>query len=178
MGNTGLFFVGVAMTCAVLSGMNAFMLSSSRLLYSMSCMKIIPDWFGRLNKATNVPRNAILFVTALSLVAPFCGRQVINWVVDMTSVGASLSFAFACGAALTLARREKSRKWCVVGTMGLMISCFLLCLLLIPGAPGYLSAPSRIALLAWLILGIAMYFFTRSRVADGNCDEQERKEEK
>lgn len=161
LGNFGLIFVGVAMLCAVLSGMNAFLLSASRLLYAMSGVDAVPTWFGKVDKKNGVPRNALRFLGVLSLAAPFLGRQVINWVVDMTSVGASLSFAYACAAALKLARSRGERKWCWIGGIGLVLSVFFLGLLLIPGAPGFLSTPSLIAMAAWAIVGIVIYSKTR-----------------
>lgn len=161
LGNFGLIFVGIAMLCAVLSGMNAFLLSASRLLYAMSGVDAIPAWFGKVDARTGVPRNALLFLSVLSLAAPFLGRQVINWVVDMTSVGASLSFAYACAAAWKLARQKGETGWSVVGAMGLALSLFFLGLLLIPGAPGFLSIPSLVALAVWLVAGLGIYGKTR-----------------
>ncbi len=163
LGRFGLIFVGVAMLCAVLSGMNAFLLSASRLCYAMSNVDAIPAWFGRVDPKTHVPRNALVLLTVLSLAAPFLGRQVINWVVDMTSVGASLSFAYACAAALKLARKDKDKTAVVIGAVGLALSVFFLCLLLIPGAPGFLSTPSLWALVIWLVLGVVLYAFARKR---------------
>lgn len=163
LGNLGLLFVGVAMLCAVLSGMNAFLLSGSRLLYAMSKVDAIPKWFRNVDQRTGAPRNAILFLTVLSLAAPFLGRQVINWVVDMASVGASLSFAFACAAAVKLACRQAEKLWIGIGLAGLALSIFFLGLLLIPGAPGFLTPPSLVALALWSLLGILIYRFTRPR---------------
>ena len=163
LGSFGLVFVGIAMLCAVLSGMNAFLLSASRLCYAMSAVDAIPAWFGRVDPKTGVPKNALVLLTALSLAAPFLGRQVINWVVDMTSVGASLSFAYACAAALKLARQERNAKATAIGTIGLALSVFFLSLLLVPGAPGFLSAPSLWALGIWLVLGVAVYLVSRKR---------------
>lgn len=161
LGNFGLIFVGVAMLCAVLSGMNAFLLSASRLLYAMSGVDAIPAWFGKVDKRTGVPRNALIFLGALSLAAPFLGRQVINWVVDMTSVGASLSFAYACAAALKLARQKGEKSWACIGAVGLALSVFFLGLLLVPGAPGFLSMPSLVALVVWTVVGVGLYLKTR-----------------
>ncbi len=168
LGNVGLFFVGIAMLSAVLSGMNAFLLSASRLLYAMSNVDAIPAWFGKVNTRTGVPRNALIFLGILSLAAPFLGRQVINWVVDMTSVGASFSFLYACAAATKLAHRKGEKCWIIVGTIGLIVSVFFLCLLLIPGAPGFLSAPSLIALIVWAAVGIGLYIKTRKRYLNSN----------
>lgn len=160
LGNIGLLFVGIAMTCGVLSGMNAFLLSASRLLYSMSDVGTIPSWFGKVNQRTSIPSNAILFLTVLSLAAPFLGRQVINWIVDMASVGASLSFAYTCAATMKLARQKKKTLWRIIGGAGLILSVFFLCLLLIPWSPGFLSVPALVFLGLWTVIGVLIHHIT------------------
>ncbi len=160
-GNWGLFFVGIAMTCAVLSGMNAFLLSASRLVYAMSKDGSIPPWFGKIDPRTRVPGNALILLTVLSMAAPFLGRQVINWVVDMASVGASLAFAYACAAAFKLSRERKEKQWMYIAFAGLAFSILFLGLLLIPGSPGFLSGPSLIALVIWMILGVILARISR-----------------
>lgn len=168
LGNLGLVFVGIAMLCAVLSGMNAFLLSASRLLYAMSGVDAIPAWFGKVDKKTGVPRNAIVFLMILSLAAPFLGRQVINWVVDMTSVGASLSFAFACAATVKIAKKNKENTWLIVGVIGFILSVFFIGLLLIPGAPGFLSRPSLWSLAIWTVTGLILYSRTRKKYLESD----------
>lgn len=163
LGNIGLFFVGTAMTCAVLSGMNAFLLSASRLIFSMSRVGALPAWFGKVDNKNGVPKNALILLAALALAAPFLGREVINWVVDMTSVGASLSFAYACASAMKVARKKGDKNYFVIGLLGLIFSVFFLCLLLLPFMPGFLSDPSLWALIVWTVIGIAMYFSNRKR---------------
>lgn len=78
LGNIGLFFVGTAMTCAVLSGMNALLLSASRLIFSMSRVGALLAWFGKVDNKNGVPKNALILLAVFALVAPFLGREVIN----------------------------------------------------------------------------------------------------
>lgn len=156
------------MLCAVLSGMNAFLLSASRLLYAMSNVDALPAWYGNVDRRTGVPRNAILLLGLLSLIAPFFGRNIINWVVDMTSVGASLSFAYACASVIKLARKQRECFWVWIGSFGLVFSVFFLGLLLIPGAPGFLSAPSLAALGIWAVAGLILFCITRKNYYGSN----------
>ena len=69
----------------------------------------------------------------------------------------------ACAAAFKLARQEKDAKATAIGAAGLALSVFFLGLLLIPGAPGFLSTPSLWALGIWLMLGVVLYFVSRKR---------------
>ena len=44
-----------------------------------------------------------MFMMILAVIAPFFGRQVLSWLVDMTAIGADLAFLYATAAALVTA---------------------------------------------------------------------------
>ncbi|MBQ2413036.1 MAG: APC family permease, partial [Anaerotignum sp.] len=111
MGKVGLIFLGVAMTCAVLSGIVGFYMATSRLLMSMAREHALPKWFMILDPKTKTPKNAILFVMLISLTAPWFGREVLVWVVDMSSIGAAIGYGFTCLATFrTLQRNPQDKK--------------------------------------------------------------------
>ncbi len=58
--------MGIALICAVLSGIIGFYMATSRLLYSMSREKALPAWFGKIEPKSKTPKNAILFIMAIS----------------------------------------------------------------------------------------------------------------
>ena len=157
LGVIGLTFLGIAMFCAVISGMNAFYISTSRLMYAMAQDGALPSTFSKLGFKHGTPRNAILFVMVLSLFAPWFGREVLNWIVDMTSVGAAVVFGYTTASAAIWAIRHNHKLQAWIGFIGCIISVFFLSLLIIPGMPGYLSLQSRIILLVWIAIGIAFY---------------------
>ena len=161
LGLVGLTVMGVAMFCAVVSGMNAFYISTSRLMYAMAKEGSLPQWFGKLSPKHGTPRNAILFTMAASLFAPWFGREILLWIVDMTSVGAAIVFAYTAASAAIVAKNNKD--WIQMGTgiMGCLFSIFFLCLLIIPGMPGYLTFQSRVVLLAWIAIGFIFYLKIR-----------------
>lgn len=49
MGKTGLVFLGIALICAVLSGIIGFYMATSRLLFSMAREGALPQWFARID---------------------------------------------------------------------------------------------------------------------------------
>ena len=63
------------MLCGIVSGLNAFYLAGSRLLYSMAIAEAIPAPFGKLDPKYKVPRFGIMFMMILAIIAPFFGRQ-------------------------------------------------------------------------------------------------------
>ena len=167
MGLAGIIVLGIAMFCAVVSGMNAFYISTSRLMYAMAKEGSLPKWFEHLSPKYGTPSNAILFTMAMSLFAPWFGREILIWIVDMTSVGAAIVFAYTTASAAIIGKRNGNIKNTEIGIIGCIFSLFFLSLLVIPGMPGYLSFQSRVVLLVWIAIGIAFYFIIRKSYVKG-----------
>lgn len=167
IGLAGIVVLGIAMFCAVVSGMNAFYISTSRLMYAMAKEGSLPKWFEKLSDKYGTPVNAIIFVMVMSLFAPWFGREILIWIVDMTSVGAAIVFAYTTASAAITGKRNGDRKYTVFGVLGCIFSLFFLSLLVIPGMPGYLSFQSRVVLLIWILIGIVFYFIIRKSYVKG-----------
>ncbi|MBQ6915705.1 MAG: APC family permease, partial [Kiritimatiellae bacterium] len=73
MGKPGLVVLGVAISCAILTGILGFLTATSRLLMSMAREGYIPSFFGEVSPRWRTPAHAILFCFALSAVGPFFG---------------------------------------------------------------------------------------------------------
>lgn len=161
IGLAGLIVLGTAMFCAVVSGMNAFYISTSRLMYAMANEGSLPGIFGKLSPKYGTPRNAIIFIMIISLFAPWFGREILLWIVDMTSVGAAIVFAYTTASAAIMAKRHGHWGQVVIGIVGCIFSLFFLALLLIPGMPGYLAFQSRVILVVWIVIGFLFYLNIR-----------------
>ncbi|KXL53516.1 GABA permease [Anaerotignum neopropionicum] len=157
IGYIGVFFIGIAMLCAVISGMNGFYIASSRLLYSMSYADALPKKFAHLTPQ-GTPKNSILFMMLLALIAPWFGRQVLAWIVDMTCVGAAMGFTYTCASAAKIAKRDGDKGQMWISILGIAVASIFLIITFIPGMPGFLSIPSFIILGVWTVLGIIFYF--------------------
>ena len=161
LGMVGLTVLGIAMFCAVVSGMNAFYISTSRLMYAMASEGSLPKWFAKLSPKYGTPKNAIIFTMCASLFAPWFGREILIWIVDMTSVGAAIVFAYTTASAAIIARKKGDRMQMWTGWIGCVFSLFFLALLIVPGMPGYLSFQSRVVLFAWIAIGVVFYLIIR-----------------
>lgn len=157
LGKFGLTLIGFSMFCGVVSGINAFIISTSRLMYAMAKENALPVFFGKMHKKYKTPVNAIWFVLLLSLVAPWFGREVLGWIVDMTSVGGAVGFLYTCASASVLAYRKKNYGYSVAGIAGTVISLAFVLLLLVPGMPGFLYEQALICLAVWIGLGFVFY---------------------
>lgn len=163
LGNIGLVLVGIAVLAAILSGVIGFYMAASRLLYSMSNDNVLPKWFGKLHEKYKTPSNAILFVLFVSLIAPFFGRTALGWIVDMSSVGAAVGYAYTSAAAFKFAKKEGNKGIMFTGLIGFIMGIVFVLLLLVPVFECSLGKESYICLAIWILLGLAFYVWTRRR---------------
>ena len=165
MGTAGLILLGVAALCAVLSGICGFYMATSRLLYSMSREKVLPAWFSDLHPRYKTPYKAIVFILAVSLAAPFFGRTALIWIVDMSSIGAAVGYAYTSAATVKYAWEERHWGYFASGVAGTVMGLFFAVLLLIP-IPAFqcaLGKESYICLTIWVLLGAVFYLSARRR---------------
>ena len=164
MGKVGLVFLGIALVCAVLSGVIGFYMATSRLLLSMAREKALPNWFSKIDLKYKTPINAILFVMLISLIAPWFGRKVLSWVVDMSSIGAAIGYGYTCIASYkTLKNNPQDKKPLlkVLSVIGFIFSIIFVLLLIIPGMPSSLAVESRVCLVVWMVIGLIFYFWSK-----------------
>ncbi len=147
MGPVGTVVLGLTTLGAIMTGLVGNTVAASRLMYAMAQDDMMPACFGRLDER-RVPKNAVIFILALSAVLPFFGRTAISWIVDVTTVGATIAYAYTSGAALRSARRENHRLVKVTGCAGLIISFIFILYFLIPN----LMAVSTLSTESYLIL--------------------------
>ena len=168
LGTPGKILVGVAVSCAVLSGIMGFYLASSRLMYSMSRDGYLPKWFGEIDPKFGTPKNAMLFCIVISLSGPILGREALGWFVDMAAIGASIGYFFTAAATLVTLKRygDGSAFLKVMGIIGVIFSVtfMILQLIPIPGLSGvHFGKESYIMLIVWTVLGAAFYIRQRSQ---------------
>lgn len=171
-GALGTVVLAVSVCMGVFTGLNGFYVSASRLLFAMGRARILPANFAKLHPTHNTPHIGIMFVCAVCLLAPWFGRQVLLWIVDMSAVGVTIAYFYTCAAAYRLFRwraddpagLQPAQQRVLVSPMrkalsliGALCGLSFLGLLIIPGSPGFLGAPSWVALIAWGLLGIVFY---------------------
>lgn len=158
LGDLGSVIIGIAALCGIFTGLIGNYVALSRLVRSLSEDRMMPAWIGKLDR-NNVPRRAILIVLAVSVILPFFGRTAISWIVDVTTVGATIAYAFSSAAALKTARLEKSRSGIAFGAVGLVFSIFFALAFLVPNLISVktLATESYLILAAWGLLGFIVF---------------------
>lgn len=156
LGGAGTTLLGLAALGGILTGLVGNTVALSRLLYSLSEDGMLPGPIGELDE-NHVPKRAILAILGVSLLLPFFGRTAISWIVDVTTVGATIAYAFASASAWKTARQAGNRPMKAVGLAGLVISVLFALIFLVPNLTSVktLSTESYLILAAWGILGFA-----------------------
>ena len=159
MGATGFAVLVFATVGATLSGVVAFTFAISRLLYAMAREEALPAWFGELHPRYGTPHQAILVVLLASLAMILLGRVVLGWIIDMSSIGATIAFLYTSAATFKLAKSEGKALWQLAGVFGAVVSVVFGLLLLIPIASinSTLALGSYVLLITWIVLGINFY---------------------
>lgn len=167
LGTFGKCLVGVAVMCAVLTGIMGFYMASSRLMFSMSRDGYLPKYFSVVDEKLGTPKNAMFFCMLISLSGPILGREALGWFLDMSSIGASIGFGATCLATLVIMKKDGdgSPFLKVMAIVGAFFSAAFVVLQLVP-IPGFESVhfgtESYIMLAIWIILGGV--FYTKMRI--------------
>ena len=97
---------------------------------------------------------AIVFVSGVSLLAPWIGREVILYIVDISSVLAAVAYGYVSYVSYKFSVKKVNKILC---SMSLVVSIGFIFLLLFPFSPAVLRLPSFIILLVWSFVGLIVY---------------------
>ena len=160
LGDAGVVLLMLSLLSLVLTSLIGNLRALSRLNYAVSRDGILPARFSRLN-SRNIPARAMGFVVLLSLPIPFLGRTSIGWIVDITTIGATLIYGFVSAAAFKTAQTEKDRRGQIAGLAGFVIMLCFGVYLLLPNlfSDDTLETETYLLLIAWSIIGF--FYFHR-----------------
>ncbi len=157
----------------ILTSWNAFLIGASRAVYALAHAGQLPASLGALHPRFNTPHRAVILIGALSMVAPFFGRQTLVWLVDAGSFGVVIAYAFVALSFVVLRYREpemprpyKVRYWRSTGITAFILSCSI-GMLFMPFSPAALIWPYEWFIVgSWWIVGVLMMLFTSRPALD------------
>lgn len=172
LGTIGLVVLVISLSMGIFTGLNGFTMAASRLLFAMARAKILPKSFEKVHPKYGTPHIAVIFTILLSALAPWFGREALEWVVDMSSIGVSIAYFYTCLTAFKLfkwdqrdvidrTKQEAAPVKKIISLIGMIASLVFVALLLVPGSPAFLGMESRITLIIWIVIGIIFYLFKR-----------------
>ena len=158
LGQAGVTILLLSLFSVILTSLIGNMMALSRLLYAAGREGEASGKLAALNPK-GVPKNAVLAVAALSGLIPFLGRTAIGWIVDVTTLGATLLYGMISHAVYRHAREARNRPAQWTGILGLILMGIFILLLLIPGLLPFhaIETESYALFIVWAILGLAYY---------------------
>jgi len=158
LGDAGVYILMASLMSLVLTSLIGMLRAVSRLAYAVSRDGIIGPRFSKLN-SKGIPANAIQLAVAVSIPIPFVGRTAIGWIVDTTTIGATLLYGLVSFCVFKVSQREKSSRHRVMSTLCLIILAVFLVFLLFPEffSDQTIESETYVLLTVWSLLGIIIF---------------------
>lgn len=167
LGQTGVTILMLSLFAVILTSLIGNMLALSRLLYAAGRDGEAPQRLGNLNSKA-IPETAIMAITTVSFIIPFLGRTAIGWIVDVTTLGATIIYALISHAVFLYARKQNNKAEMYTGVIGMFLMAIFLLLLLTPGLLPFqaMETESYALFIVWAVLGLV--YFNRLVTRDSN----------
>ena len=160
LGDTGIAILMFALFGAILTSLIGNTMALSRLLYASGRDHLAPKGLSHLNKRGNPSRAVILIVTVSALI-PFLGRTAIGWIVDVTTLGATIIYGLVSYAVYRDAKKNEKKKEKVTGLAGMILMIVFIALLLVPNLFSFSAMASESYVLFDLFAVIGLIYFRR-----------------
>ncbi len=150
----------------ILTSWNGFLIGGSRAIYALAKAGALPEFLAKISPKYHTPVNAIYLITAIGVIGPFFGRQLLVWVSNAGSMGFVIAYIVVALSFLKLRYSEpdmprpfkapQGKVWGIVGvigTLGLLGLYF-------PGSSGALAWPQEwVIMFLWFGFGFSAYFY-------------------
>ncbi len=168
--STGLTWLSPVVKVSALFGLFSTMLvtllGQTRIFYTMSRDRLLPDAFARVHPRFRTPHVSTAIVGVIVSIA--AGLLPIGVLSQLVSIGTLLAFVLVCVGVVVLrrARPDLERPFRTPGLPWVPIIGALVCLLQMAALP----ADTWIRLAVWLAIGLAIYFLYGARRTRGMHD--------
>ena len=158
LGSFGVWALMLSLLGLVITSLIGNTFALSRLFFALGRDKVLPKKLAELNDR-NVPANAVGLVIAVSFLIPLIGRTAIGWIVDVTTIGATLIYALVSAAAAKLAKQDGNRAIRFAGTLGLGLMLAFGAYILLPNLllRSSMARETYFLFIAWSVLGFLFF---------------------
>lgn len=159
-GNFGIYALMISLMCLIITSLIGNIYATSRLLYALAKDGVISSKLAKLNKK-NLPQNAIITIGIVSVIMPFLGRTTIGWIVDVTTIGATIIYGLLSYVAWKNARYDGKRLENWTGLSGTVLMCIFLFFLIVPKLLGgnTLAQESYFLFTLWSVIGLIVFHY-------------------
>lgn len=158
LGQAGVTILMVTLLSLVLTSLTGMLRTVSRLCYAVAQDGILPERFAGLNEK-QIPSRAILLVLLVSLPIPFIGRTAIGWIVDTTTIGATIIYGFASAAVFKVSGQEGIKKNRIISGVCLAILiAFAIFMIFASAFSDYsIETETYVLMTIWSLLGLLFF---------------------
>lgn len=158
LGQTGVIVLMFSLFAVILTSLIGNLLALSRLLFAAGSEGEAARALASLNNR-GIPAKAVCAVAGVSALIPFLGRTAIGWIVDVTTLGATIIYGLISHAAWRQAQLDRQRVERATGIAGMALMVVFLLLLLIPGLLPFhaMETESYFLFIVWALLGLAVF---------------------
>lgn len=158
MGGTGVTILMLSLLALVITSLIGNTTALSRLFYAMAKDKILPQRFAEQNDQ-GVPAQAVMLVIGISALIPLVGRTAIGWIVDVTTIGATLIYGLVSACAMKHASNQEDGRELWTGRIGLAIMICFGIYILLPNliSRGSMAKETYFLFIAWSVLGFLFF---------------------
>ena len=162
--------------CGIVTTWNSFLIGGSRVLFSMSKVRMLPSIFSRLHSKYNTPYIAILFLGITSMIAPFFGRVMLVWIVDAANFACCLAYCLVALSFLVLRKKKPNmprpfrvNNGSLIGVLATIMAGFMAVMYIIPGTNCSLIWQEWIIVGGWTVMGLLLAFRAKRMYKDKFC---------
>lgn len=166
--------------CGIVTTWNSFLIGGSRVLFSMSKVRMLPSIFSRLHSRYNTPYVAILFLGAISIIAPFLGRVMLVWIVDAANFACCLAYGLVALSFLVLRKTKPNmprpfrvNNGVLIGILATIMAVFMAIMYIIPGTNCSLIWQEWIIIGGWAFIGLFLAIRAKRIYKDNFCSGME-----
>ena len=158
LGQTGVYILMASLLALVITSLIGMLRALSRLCYAVAQDGVLASRYSKLNKK-QIPVKTILLVVLLSLPIPFLGRTPIGWIVDTTTIGATIIYGFASAAVFKASRKEGAKKNIIISGICMVILIAFMIFLLFPElfSDHTIETETYILMTVWTLLGLLFF---------------------
>ncbi len=168
LGDVGVWMLMASLLALIGSSLIGNIVALSRLLYALALDDVLPVNFAHLNKQV-VPNRTLLLVAGVSIIVPFVGRTAIGWIVDVTTIGATIIYGFVSAGSFKLASLRNDKPERATGIVGLMLMIFFGLYIVIPNlfSKGTMEPETFFLFTVWGVLGFIVFRLVLKRDQQG-----------
>ena len=158
LGKTGVFLLFLSLLALIFTSLIGNTVALSRMLFALARDGVLPKRLAVLNR-DGCPERAVWTVVLCSVAVHFLGRSAIGWIVDVTTIGATLTYGFVSASAYVAGRRENRLSDQLFGMVGALMMLVFGVFLIYENFFGLsgLAKESYFLFTLWAIIGCAVF---------------------